>query len=50
MKHLKEYKHKIVKMKRGSLNKTVADPRYNTGAPGSTLGSPRTTVIKYPVD
>ena len=51
LKHLKEMKHTIVKMKKGELNKTVTDPRFSTGGAGSTQGaSPRTTVIKYPLD
>lgn len=50
LKHLKEVKQKISKMKTGALNKTVVDPRFRTTAHGSTSGSPRTTVIKYPVE
>ena len=50
LKHLKEVKHKIVKMKNGELNKTVVDPRFRSGGQGSRTGSPRTKVIKHPVD
>lgn len=38
-------------MKKGELDKTVVDPRFNsTGQGGSNIDSPQTTVIKFPID